>query len=226
MRDWNADGVGSLPTDPHYNDVDYLKAVVADVKQRFNPEAGGMHAAAMSLGGEFLMSLNNKLPKGTFRDEYIVSSTVFGTEGKPDNAAGANVKIVRGDQDPILPQYGVVHQGFPFLKNMVMRGAEATLRTDRNCPPCMVNNLLESNGYTGPFQQPVDRGNYSESTYNTPSGAKITVDTVYGAGHFWFGRGVGGSHETIATSSNGVNPPLTAFDATRDMARFFGLAKD
>jgi poly(3-hydroxybutyrate) depolymerase len=225
LRDWNAPGVGSLPTDPNYNDVDYMKAVVTDVNQRFSPQPG-IHAAAMSLGGEFLMDLNNKLPKGTFKDEYIVSSTVFGTEGLPVNAVGASVKIVRGEQDPILPQYGVMHQDFPFYKNAVMRGAEATVRTDGNCPPCMVNNLLTVNGYEGNAQPPTEHGAYGETVYNTPTGARIVVDTIHDAGHFWFGRETGGNHETIATDSNGVNPPVSAFDATRDMARFFGVAKE
>jgi poly(3-hydroxybutyrate) depolymerase len=225
MRDWNAPGIGTLPTDPTYNDVDYTRAVVADVKQRFSPQPG-MHAAAMSLGGEFLMDLNNKMPKGTFKDEYIVSSTVFGTEGLPVNAAGASVKIVRGEEDPVLPQHGVMHKDFPFFKNAVMRGAEATERTDKNCPPCMVDNFLSVNDYGGTAELPVEHGTYAETVYNTPTGAQIVVDTVHGAGHFWFGRETGGNHETIATDSNGINPPVSAFDATRDMAKFFGLAKD
>jgi poly(3-hydroxybutyrate) depolymerase len=99
VRDWNAPGVGSLPTDPHYNDVDYMKSVIADVQQKFSPEPGQVDAVGMSLGGEFLMDLNNKLPKGTFNKEYMVSSTEFGTEGVPAAAAGASVKVVRGDTD-------------------------------------------------------------------------------------------------------------------------------
>jgi poly(3-hydroxybutyrate) depolymerase len=225
FRDWNAPGVGSLPTDPTYNDVDFVKAVISDVDQKFHPQAG-IKAVGMSLGGEFIRKLDADLPKGTFSSEYIVSSTEFGTEGLPTNVSGVPIKMVRGENDPILPYYGVMHQDFPWYKNAVMRGAEATTRTDSNCPPCMVNDFLTANGYQGNFQLPVDHGTYSESTYNTPTGAKIVYDTVYGAGHFWFGVQTGGSHETVATSSNGFNPPASAFDATPDMARWFGLRHD
>ncbi|CAM6003184.1 unnamed protein product [Sphagnum balticum] len=121
VRDWNAPGVGSLPTDSSYNDVDYFKSVMADVNARFHPQTAD--AAAFSLGGEYLAKLNSSLPVGTFSNEYIVNSTVFGTEGTQANAAG-------------------------------------------------------------------------------------------------------GAHATVATDSNGVNPPASAFDATSDMARWFGLRKD
>jgi len=225
FRDWNAPGVGSLPTDPSYNDVDYVKAVINDVNQKFHPQAG-IKAVGMSLGGEFIAKLDAELPKGTFSGEYIVSSTIFGTEGMPTNASGVPIKLVRGENDPILPYYGNMHPDFAWYKNWVMRGAEATSRTDGNCPPCMVNNFLTVNGYQGTFQRPVDRGTYSESTYNTPTGAKVVVDTVYGAGHFWFGVQTGGSHETVATDSNGHNPGVSAFDATPDMARWFKLRND
>jgi hypothetical protein len=119
-----------------------------------------------------------------------------------------------------------MHKDFPFFKNEVMRGVEATSRTDNNCPPCMTNELLAANGYDGPPVPSVGHGAYTEQTYNTATGAKITVDVVQNAGHFWYGVQRGGAHATVATDSNGVNPPADAFDATSDMARWFGLRKD
>ena len=76
IREWNAPGVGALPTDPSYNDVDYVKSVIDDVTQRFHPKPG-IHTANLSMGGEFQMKLDNDLPAGTFADHYIVCSTVF-----------------------------------------------------------------------------------------------------------------------------------------------------
>jgi hypothetical protein len=204
----------------------YVRAVIADVKGKFHPQ-NGIHAADMSLGGEFQRKLDHELPSGTFRDEFIVNSTVFGTEGAPP--PGIPTKFVRGDNDPILPPAGgPMHPNAGWFKNGFMRLFEDTDRTDNQNPNAMIQDELTANGFTGK-PQVVDKGTYTETTYpaaQTRTGVPIEVDVVKNAGHFWFGRARGGIHETVATDSNGVNPPAEAYDATREMAKWFGLRKD
>lgn len=223
MRDWNSPGVGAVDTDPTYDDVDYVKAVIADVNGRFHPQQG-FHAADMSLGGEFQRKLDHELPAGTFRDEFVVSSTVFGTEGSP--RPGIPVKFVHGDNDPILPTLGgPMHPDVGWAKNKLMRMFEATDRTDQQSPTRMLQDELTANGITSQ-PLPEDHVTFSETRYQGTNGTLIVSDVVKNAGHFWFGRARGGVHETIATDSNGVNPPAEAYDATHEMAKWFGLAKD
>jgi poly(3-hydroxybutyrate) depolymerase len=201
-----------------------MKAVITDIKQKFHPQ-GGIHAAAESLGGEFLVKLDSDLPSGTFADNYIVSSTVFQTEGQP--RPGIPVKIVRGEQDPILPATGgKMHPNInPITNTLVRWQVEDTDRTDQSCPPCMLQEFLKANDFSGPLPPKIDKGSYFETVY-TVNGIHIVLDEVKNAGHYWFGRKKGGCHETLATGVNGINPPESAFDASADMARFFGLRQD
>lgn len=222
VRDWNGPNIGSLHTDKSYNDIDYVKSVIADVDKNFHP-LHGYHAAGFSLGAQFVQALDAALPHGTFKDNYLVNGTAFNEQDQPK--AGIAVKIIQGEKDPIIPNtWGIsVNQG--ILGDLLQHAFSDTSRTDTGNRALIAQRFWYANGRGGD-EKINDYGTYRESILPTKNGIKLVVDEVKGAGHFWYGRQRGGHHETIATDSNGYNPPPQAFNCTVDMARFFGLRKD
>jgi len=219
IRDWNGPGIGALPTDSSYNDVDYVKAVIADVNKKFHPQHG-YHAVGFSMGGQFVQVLDAELPKGTFKDNYLVNTTAFAEQDDP--RAGISAKIIEGERDPIIPNGWGISTNRGIVGDFLARMFQDTRRTDSSNRALVVQHFWSANGLGGE-EKVKNYGAYRESVFPTKNGTKLVVDEIYRAGHFWYGRQRGGSHETVATDSNGFNPPPQSFNCTTDMAKFFGL---
>ncbi|MCA9804456.1 MAG: hypothetical protein KC777_20945, partial [Cyanobacteria bacterium HKST-UBA02] len=84
LASWNSPGAGLTETDPSYDDVNYMKAVVDSVKKDLgvavDPE--DQILAGFSEGGEFVHHLVGRMP-GVFSDRAAVHGTLTGSETWP-----------------------------------------------------------------------------------------------------------------------------------------------
>jgi poly(3-hydroxybutyrate) depolymerase len=225
IRDWNASGVGFLPTDPAYNDVNYIAAVLKDTESRFNSDPSRVFAVGFSSGGEFVYDLEGTLPKGTFKGIATVEGTEFGTEPMPN--AGTDAIIIHGDEDMLLPKkggFGESKNVFDWPKIQAMRYFIDTVRADRSRPDLLAPTIAQVNGGTRE-PQTVDDGSYVESVYPTTDGVRVIEDDLKKGTHSWPGRPSGGNHESPVSAVNGAPVSADQYDANAKIFQFFGLHK-
>jgi len=107
MQDWNSPGAGVSVTKSSYDDVDYIKAVLADLKnnKNLNIDENAIYAMGFSSGGEFVNHLRGRMPR-VFAGIGSVHGTVLGTEAKPVNGDDTAFVSVLSDSDHMLPMNG------------------------------------------------------------------------------------------------------------------------
>ncbi|MBX9687261.1 MAG: dienelactone hydrolase family protein [Candidatus Obscuribacterales bacterium] len=101
--DWNSPGAGLTKHNPDYDDVDYIKGVLDQVKQKANVDERAVYVVGFSSGGQFAQHLRGRLP-GVFAGVGSIHGTVLGTEAKAQEKSA--FISVHSDSDHMLPYGG------------------------------------------------------------------------------------------------------------------------
>ena len=107
LQDWNSPGSGLTETKPGYDDVDYIKAVMSDLKQNknLNIDENAQYVLGFSSGGAFANHLRGRMPK-EFAGVGSVHGTLLGTEAKPQKNDGTAFVAIHSDSDQMVPLEG------------------------------------------------------------------------------------------------------------------------
>lgn len=101
--DWNSPGAGLTNPNSSYDDVDYIKGVIDQIKHKANVDDRAIYVVGFSSGGEFAQHLRGRLP-GVFAGVGSIHGTVLGSEAKAQDKS-AFVSI-HSDGDHMLPYDG------------------------------------------------------------------------------------------------------------------------
>ncbi len=102
---WNLDHGTLTPKDPHYDDLDYLKAVKAQVGSQVNVDQHRQYLVGFSEGGEAAQYIAHELPK-TFAGVGTVHSTLLKSDPRPVSGDPTAMISVLGNDDNVLPLDG------------------------------------------------------------------------------------------------------------------------
>lgn len=201
---WNAgaccgpsNGAGSKPA---VDDVGFLRALLAQLSTELCIDAKRVYATGFSNGG--FMSHRLACEAADIIAAIAPVSAVNGmTSCKPTRPVP--VLMLNGTQDNLVPYQGGF--GFPGITNGTFIGAQQTFQ-----------DWATRNGCTGSPQVTVSKGKATCHSYaSCQGGAEVTLCTLDGAGHCWFGE----MFCFLGTNSADVR----ATDLTWDFLRRFHL---
>ncbi len=105
VYDWNSPGAGLTSPVSGYDDADYIKGILDNLKKDAKIDERAIYAVGFSSGGAFSQHLRGRLP-GVFAGVGSVHGTLLGTEAKPKPGDSTAFISVHSDSDHMLPVDG------------------------------------------------------------------------------------------------------------------------
>lgn len=199
---WNTPG-GYLAHRPGYDDVEYVRAVLASL------EIERVYAAGFSAGAQFAHLLAGRLGE-TIAGVISVSGTWLGTEPPP--RPGTAALIIHGATDPVLPYGG--GSAFWKIRLLAALGNRNVLLSQ---PSAQARAYATANGYSGaPTIEERSLGGeriWVKQTYNPPGGVPVIeylIQSTHG-GHTYHGRNTGEGTESLLSRRHGRPLPPEVF---------------
>lgn len=216
ITSWNNPKVRMFSTRSGYDDVNYVRSVLADVRARLPGIGDDLYLTGFSGGGQLANHLAGELDG--VRSVAGISSTAMGFESPP--RPGVNGMFVHGAKDATIPYEGGMGSGpLRWLKPLVRHNLELSQ------PWTQAPLYARQNGFSG---EPVVRvtPHYTETIYpssQTATGAEVRNVLLNDGGHSWPGRATGGANETAVSKGNGLVVGADVFNANKEIVDFFGL---
>ncbi len=135
VQDWNSPGAGLTTPDKSYDDVDYVRGVIDQIKTKAKVDENAIYVVGFSSGGEFAQHLRGRMP-GVFAGVGSIHGTLLGSEAKPQDKAA--FVSVHSDGDHMLPYTG----GRGIMTSLLPRVADSQ-------PKSQVETALQANGLAG-----------------------------------------------------------------------------
>lgn len=236
LQDWNSPGAGLTDTRPGFDDVDYVKAMLDDLKGRVPVDPDAVYAAGFSSGGAFSRHLRGRLP-GVFAGIASVHGTTLGTEqaAVPGDFA-ADISIV-SSHDDMLPASG--GRGLMTLPFGRISDSEPTRQFDLAARMNMCRGLptvrQEGNLIISEFKPTQCHGFGVKQIYIDGDFLSGKIGGIIGRGaagpaqHAWDGTGGGGwpvvgeKNRKIETSRLIADELLKYRKSSNDGRFFFGI---
>lgn len=172
---WN-DGRALADGSPNpVDDVAYVRALLADVRERFNIDPRRVYLAGYSNGAQFSYRLIKELPH-----QFAAVAAVAGQRGPhelvPPPPGPLSVMQISGQLDPLAPFQGGSPPG------------EVAFRTVLKPVPEVVKSWVKFDGLPADAPQQRTVGQATESRYGPgASGAEVILWTLADGGHTWPG---------------------------------------
>jgi polyhydroxybutyrate depolymerase len=196
-RAWNTGGgCCGVPAKQNADDVGFVKAVVATIRQELPIDPARIYATGISNGG--IMAYRLACDTDLFAAIGPDSATLLGSCPAPKPLS---VLHIHGTADTRIPYNGGEGQGFAHIDGPAVETVVATWRTTDACgsPTVLV------------------QGTVTTSTASCPNGRTVELISIAGAGHQW-----PGSHQRPARQALlGADAPSTALNATDVFWQFF-----
>ncbi|MCA9805168.1 MAG: hypothetical protein KC777_24530 [Cyanobacteria bacterium HKST-UBA02] len=200
LASWNSPGAGLTPTDPTYDDVDYMKAVVDSVKNDLgiSVDPNDQILVGFSEGGEFVHHLVGEMP-GVFSDRAAVHGTLTGSEAWPTDPMP--VVLIHGGADHMLPFEG----GMGVMSWAAQQWTGALDKIRQSNPAMQLGWAIQENDCTGNAEFEY-RSEYHDAFIGSLrhdtvvarlsaeqcNGNPVTLYYLPQAEHAWHGVGEGG----------------------------------